>query len=318
MTEVREALAAYLQHRSARALAESALERAKALEAMVTATALDLAKARRLVVEGRFALEEALRQDPDGALAKAGLRRLLLVAADLELRFDDVDAASALLAELDPPDVERQARVGERREEIARREANRARLARIGAAADPTLDAKRRTGPTLVLVLAITTVSAVASRGPALTSGTALVVAVAVLVVMVGWIFVVRKRVLKSGFNRRTSALLLIAIVAMVANRVDGYLEARPPAASLRYDLLLFAAVAAASAVTMVPKLWVCTAILVAGSVASAVWPAQASAIFAAATILNLGAAAVVVRRAGQEGRVDDEDDATARRHDDR
>lgn len=298
---MREALSAYLQHRSARALAESALARVAELEAMVASGTIDLARAHRLVAEGRFALEEALRQDPEGGAARAGLRRVLVAAAEVELAHDRLEAAKAILAEIAPPDAALAERCAARAAALAKRETERRRLVELGAAADPTADAQTRTRPTIFFTFAVSGAGAFAvSLGPTVTSGRALFAAVFVLGLFLTIVAIARRKVWNNGFNRRLVGLIALAMTAILVNRLGAFVWGQPVEETLARDLLLAAVAVLSAAITLLPTFALAAGWLVMGYVGIGLFPAHVNLLFNGAMFLNLATGTMVLRRAGR------------------
>jgi hypothetical protein len=299
---MREALAAFLRHQSANALADAAVERLATLESLLAAPEgplPDLALAHRLVVEARFGLTESLRQDATGAIAQRGMRRLLGANVDLELRQDHLETAEALLAEIEAPDADLVGRVEACRERVLSRAREHARLAQLGRDADPTVHSQERTRQIVVLA----GVSAVASvvvwaLGPRVTGESILFVGVAIFVLLVAGVLVGRKRLLTNAFNRRVAGFVLIAMGAIVCNRVEAVFAGRPPHETLRHDLFLVGVLVVAGALSVLRGLWPCLLVLGAGYAAIGLWPDLATPLFSVTTIVNLCVGAAVLARA--------------------
>jgi serine/threonine-protein kinase len=298
---LREALAAFLRSKNANDLAHAAFERVSALESLVSVPdgpMADVALAHRLAAEARFGLTESLRQDPNGAAALRGMRRLRAAVIDLELRQDHLETAEALLAEIESPEAELVRRVETCRERARARAREHARHAELARDADPSVDAPTRTRRLIALTLLVSLAAVgIWAAGPQVTAASILVAGIAILVVLVSVLFVGHKR-LTNAFNRRAAAFMVLAMGAMVANRTAALFEGRPPEETLRHDLLILIVLVLAGAITVLRELWVCLAALTAGYVALWLWREVATPIFSVTMIVNLGIAAVVLARA--------------------
>ncbi len=297
----RAELAAYLRHRSARALAEAALSRVAELEAVLGAggAPADLAAAYRLVAEARFGLTQSLAESSSLAFARDGMRRCLRAAVELELRQDHVESAAALLRELDAPDRELEARIEAGREKLAARDREQARLVQLERDLDPSREAKRRTAPLVVIWVVFTSIGVYLSTGAERVSPKNLVIAAFVGAVFVGVGFYARRNSvgMSNAFNRRAAAFLIVASVAALANRLVAWHSGRPAHETVAVDLLCFAVVAAAGAITLLPSLALCALPPVVGIVALLALPAHAGPIFTAtASSMILVGAAVLAR----------------------
>ena len=155
---LRDALAQYLSHISSRELASESLGRVSAMEYLLGDTHSDLDEEEHqqltnLFTEARFGFKQALRTWSANPVAKRGLRRVLEMMADYELRRGGVSAAVTLLAELSPPNAALMRRLADLRAQKAREED---RLIAMDLALD---DSTKGTGVAAVafgLLLAIT------------------------------------------------------------------------------------------------------------------------------------------------------------------
>lgn len=288
--ELREDIAAFLRHRGARALCDAALERVSALEgALASAPAGappgDLAGAYRLATEGRFGLVQSLREHPADEAARAGMRRCLAAAIDLELRQGHADSADALLREMSPPDPELARRIGEVRARHTEQDRERERLAQLGRDLDPTEKAGTRTLHVAALAALSLVVAAVVVRsGQTPTPALAVLVSGTITVVLCVALLLVRRRLLTNAFNRRVAGMVVYALVAITGHRVLNVFLRAPFGQVLSVDLVILAAMSGTSAIAMVPRLWVPTALLALAVVAIQLWPGLTVPIFALST----------------------------------
>jgi eukaryotic-like serine/threonine-protein kinase len=297
----REELAAFLRHRSARAMAEAALTRVGELEAVLAAEVVptDLAGAYRLLAEARFGLAQSLAESSSLAVAREGMRRCLRAAVELELRQDHVESAAAILRELDGAEPELEQRIDLGREQLAERQRERERLVKLERDLDPSRGAKRRTAPLVLVWVVFTSIGIYLSTGAGRVSPQNLVIAAFVGVVFVGVGFYARRNSvgMSNAFNRRAAGVLVVGSVAAFANRLVAWHTGRPAHETLALDLLSFAVVASAAAITLLPGLALCALPPLFGIAALLVLPAYAGPIFTAtASSIILVGAAVLAR----------------------
>jgi serine/threonine-protein kinase len=288
--ELREDVAAFLRHRGARALCDAALERVSALErALASAPAgappADLAGAYRLATEARFGLVQSLREHSADESARAGMRRCLAAAIELELRQGHADSADALLREMTPPDAELARRIDEVRARRAEQDRERERLAQLGRDLDPTEKAGTRTRHVVVLsAMFLLAAAAVAHSGQTPTPALAVVVSGTLTVVLCVALVLVRRRVLTNAFNRRVAGMLVFALVAVTAHRVFNVSLGMPFDQLLTVDLVILAAIVGTAAIAMVPRFWIPAALLAVAAAATRTWPGLAVPIFGFST----------------------------------
>jgi serine/threonine-protein kinase len=303
--EMREAIGDYLRHRSARALSDEAIGRLDALERLLATTApddppRDLAEAYRLATEARFGLVQSLREHARHDEALRAMQRCLSLAVELELRQGHADTAETLLREMDTAPPDHTARIAELRRRDAARARDRARLAALDHDLDPATGAGPRTiaAVALCIVVLVTggtiTVYMRGRMGP----GAPLAAAVITLSLLGAGVAVFRKRILINAFNTRLVALIGLAGGSFLVNRTIGLLLGRPSSATMATDLLIESVVYGAAAITMLPGVWACSAVTLAGSAAAHAWPEYAVGLFAVTTVLALAIGALVLARA--------------------
>lgn len=293
--EMREALTDYIRHRSARALADTALERLDRLEAMLASQGgalADLAGAYRLVTEARFGLTQSLREHRGDPMAQRAMQRCLAAAIELELRQEHADPADALLREMDPPDEALAERIAAMR---ARVEAKAERLGRIDHDLDPTHRARQRTAALTFAALVVVAVIGMLSRFDLRSPGTGMFGAVATTLLLLSGLWVLRSHLLTNAFNRRLASLLVVLSVAIVGNRMLGILTGAPRGQTISVDLLIMTAMVVAMAITTVRRLAWVVPVLVAALVVSGVWPDQGPIIFGAGTVAAILLSALIL-----------------------
>lgn len=97
--EMRDALAAYLEHKSSYQFSAAATSRVARLAEVIECG--EAAEVRRVAVEARFAFREALRDWRHNEEALTGLRELRRMMFDYELTRENIPACEALVAESD-------------------------------------------------------------------------------------------------------------------------------------------------------------------------------------------------------------------------
>jgi eukaryotic-like serine/threonine-protein kinase len=289
----RAELTQFLHHRGARALGDVAEERLVELDALLDAAGkarapADLRRAYRLASEARFGFAQALREHPGDVGATDGLRRAALAAIELELRQGHADAAEALRAELagDAPEVDRA--IDELRRRLAQREREAERLRDLARDLDPTQGRSRGLWLGLFALLVPGAVAAISASGFLARAESGVAIAVAILGIVAGGIAARRRQILTNAFNRRASALLILAVSASLFNRTLGYLHGLSTPVVLGNDLLCYAIVAAASAIALIRGLWPCVPLLLAGVLATLRWPDRAVFCYAASVVVSL------------------------------
>lgn len=300
----RQALSDFLTHRGSIALAQSAQERFAALKGLLLAAGdgvpAELQTAYRLATEARFGFTQAVKEWSDNALAKDGLRECVCAAVDLELRQGHAATAAALLDELERPPHELVAALERVKKDEARRNAEQRRLRQLDQDLDASIAGKQRTRGLAALAGVGAAIGAFAMLGPSAKHirPEALVVFALVLLATLGLTFAFwRNQLLRNAFNRRLFGVVVLATGVLVLNRVFGTLTGIPVPWILVLDLLLLTSVAAAAAITLVPRLWLVPMVLVPGLVGCMVWPGQALLIFGIASLLAIPACILALHR---------------------
>jgi hypothetical protein len=310
---LREEIAAFLRHRSARALSDIAFERLVELERLLLdagagagAAAADkrqpkeLARAYRLATEARFGLTQSLREHAEDDTARSGMRRCLALSIDLELRQDHADTAEALLREMDDPDPELAKRIEEVRKRTAAHAREHERLELLDRDLDPTEQASKRGRWIVIMGLIVVTAGLTATQS---TTPLRILVAgaIATTVIAVG-VFFVRKSVLTNAFNRRLYSALMLSMLTVLAHRVIGYLMNHNPVDTMMVDHLIFFAAIISWSITLMRRLALSAAPFAIGLVATPLLPGYAVRIFIAATTTSLLIAAAVLTTAKRPG----------------
>ncbi|MBL8909259.1 MAG: serine/threonine protein kinase [Archangium sp.] len=155
--EFRDALGGYLRHRGSVELAAAAGDRLGTLLATLASTEKE--RIYPLLSECRFGFTQALEEWPDNEFAQQGLARCLQATASHELSIGHVDAARALIAELEfvPDELKEQLAAAEEKEKQDAR--TRARMEHLSRQFDPSVAIRQRvlafTATTVFIVLVI-------------------------------------------------------------------------------------------------------------------------------------------------------------------
>lgn len=139
--ELREAMRDAMAHRASVSLTQTAARNSEVLHQH----GVEETTYRRTFDEARFALTEALRIWPDNEEARVLVRVVRAAMFDFEISKENVGAAAALLAELEPPDEDRAARLEALKVELAEKKARTEALERMAADRDPAVGARTRT-----------------------------------------------------------------------------------------------------------------------------------------------------------------------------
>lgn len=284
----RQAIADFLRHQASIALADEAHERLTRLEALLRESdddeaPDDLKRAYQLVTECRFGFAQALKEWPDNVPARAGLMRTVAEAVDLELRQGHVQVAEALLTELGTPPEALRERVRLARKAQARTRAEDERLRALAHDQDSSVAGHERTRGLAALSGAAVAIAvfALSQPNPAKIKPESLFIfSVVVVAVMVATTVLWRKRLLANQFSRRLTGLMLISGAAMLASRSIGVWLRMPAPLIFAQEMLMYATVAAAGAVLVLPWLGPLALGLLGGAVYCLAVPSASPVVF--------------------------------------
>ncbi len=301
--ELREALVDFVRHRGSIALSATAAERLAALGKILAQTAddappADLARAYQLATESRFGFTQALAEWPENEMARAGLRRVLELSAEVELRQGHVETAAALADELRPPSPALTARVAKARKRQARNRAEDKRLREMAQDMDVRVAGKQRTRGLAALLGASGAMTAFALMQPhpsRLKVQTLLSLAAVLVLVMLLVVAVWRKHLLKNAFNRRLVGVMLLSGVSVVLSRFFAGALAMPTAQIFALDLLVLGVLSAAASITLLRGLWPLAPMLVVGSVLCLVHPSWSAIVFGLASTATVPVVALAL-----------------------
>jgi hypothetical protein len=291
--ELRGALADYLRHRGSVELATAARERLAALETLLgPGAAKDRQAIYATLSECRFGFRAALREWPENATAREGLRAALTQATRYEIAERHPAAARALLNELTPVPAELEAEVAALEAEDTQRAARERRLSHLANELDPTVSQRQRMA--FVVVIALATAVLVALRnldspvkdaldraGPwslVFTMGTGSLIVVLSLFFGRRWLWATR-------INRSVTGLVGAAILGAFFHRVLALQMGTTPAQTMVGDLVLMSAASAVGGFAFNWGFAASAVALAAGAVGISFWPEAASPLFGATTI---------------------------------
>jgi eukaryotic-like serine/threonine-protein kinase len=303
---LRLALEAFRQHQGSHEVARAALERTQALLVMLRPDASpppDRQALYELAAECRFGLRLALRQWPDNAQAAAALRACVHGLLQFELRAQNIDAATALLAELPPADPARAdtlAALADMRRALAD---ERAQILRLRRLTDYTTGGRARvlTFGAVAVASAVIAARAIWTRfsDSAPISPTRAMLDMSVLLAVASIsIVTLRRRFGGTPFNRRFLSLLVLAFLSMTVNRALGIHFDRPLSQTFSGDLWLSSVICATVGIALHPWGWGLAAISVAGGLVATFSPINAQLALNICGTLILCIAAVVAVRA--------------------
>jgi hypothetical protein len=149
-TALREAIELFLERDGSRQLLEQAEQR---MAAWAELDGTDAGKVAALYHEARFAFQQALLAWPGNTAAEAGLVGCLNQKLEQDLARDDLDSASAVIAELGEGRPDLDERLEALRNRVAKRRTEIEALRRLEASRN--LDVGRRTRAFLMLIAAI-------------------------------------------------------------------------------------------------------------------------------------------------------------------
>jgi len=241
----REEVSAHLRHRGAIATSTRAWERIREAEEGGDSAEV-AARRRKLLLEARFGFQQALVDHPTYDGARAGLERAVELAFDLELADRALGSARALLADLDTPRPDLDARAAQLEQTLRREIDERDRLRTEARDRDPTVDRVKRT--LILATLAIVGIGVTFGMRSSRLGGTAypelhtpfipLAIAAA-LGPLVVW---QRRAVAASAHNRKLVATVYFAFVLSSIVRFIGLFARTPMDHVMAYELVVIGA----------------------------------------------------------------------------
>jgi eukaryotic-like serine/threonine-protein kinase len=269
---LRQAVAAFVEHRGSVSLAAEAAGRLEALRDLVRAEA-DRALCYERFGEARFGFHQALELWPRNPAARSGLADAAEAMADYELRMGDARAAEALINAMpDPPPALRE-RLVEVRAAADAEVAYRAALERQAADRDLSIGWGARTVFIGVMGLLFGVGPVVRAQiselayGP-LVTGLSLYLVVAVALARRFWGPLTRTRV-----NRHLTAALFLGLGGTLILDLAGWAFGMPILTVLAVHLAFNATVTATLTITVERRLWPTPVLYVACYLGALAWP---------------------------------------------
>jgi hypothetical protein len=255
----RQRLAEWLRHRGAAELARDTAQRARALTALSARASDGDVEARRafdrLATECRFGFVEALRQWPESAVAREGLRACLRAMASVELARDNPDGARSLLDELGEDDPVLRAALAEASAKRAARDADAARGREVAHEFNEQVSSRERTvflGALGTIAVGVMTFIRVRGGVQGLSVQSAARLSVIALGGMALVAFFLRRNLAANAFNRRVTAVVFVSMAAMVGHRWTAFFRGDTSLPNLLGDdLWTISAITALAAVTI-------------------------------------------------------------------
>lgn len=296
VTELRDALVAWMHHRGSATIAEAAQERLEQLKATLASGSKDRGEIVPLLSECRFGFGQALREWPGNEQARDGLRDSILAAARFEASQGNLEAVRSLCKELEQLPQDLTDAIG-RLEEAARHHAAReARMMKLEKEMDPTISGRQRLRffvsmaiATVILVFATRTATPVRTWLVALGAFYPAAVMVLYLSAYVFGLWVGRKSLLATRLNRRAAGVVGLAIAGPLLNRFAAAFTGATPSQAIVGDLIITATMATATGLMLHWGFFVCAGIYLAGAVVAVIFPSIASGVHGLAAVLSIG-----------------------------
>lgn len=277
--ELKRALISFRLHRGSLALSAKAFAKIAEMDA---AGDVHERQMQQVLTECRFAFMQALEAWSGNQGAREGLDKVLERMVEYEIVQRDVEGARALLAELSGERPELQRKIANLAAEIETAKTNTARLQAMERDADLRIGARFQ-----LIVISILPISATlsflvmsASRGNhAILLRQLIIFPGALLVMLVGTFFLVRKRI-TTTIGRRAFGLLLLYPLSLMAHRAFGIVHGETIASMMTTDLVFSCMLSLSFAISILPRLAWMSLVFFVGAVAISMFPAQATLLF--------------------------------------
>lgn len=287
--ELRQAITSFCRHRGSLALSEKAFSKLSEIpSAQDAAGPVHDRRMYQSMTECRFAFMQALDAWKGNQDARRGLDAVLERMIEYEMAQRDVESARALLAELSEarPDIEK--RIDALVSEMEAAKVHEAKLRAMERDADLRIGARFQLAILTVLpVSAIVALGVMLQRGQHQATQKQLVLFPAVvLMLLVGAFFVLRAR-LTTAVSRKAFAMFALFPIATLLHRGFAIARGIDVASIVVTDLVIVAIVAAAFAITILPRVALVVGLFGAGAVVAYLFPAYATHIFTGSTLLS-------------------------------
>jgi|GEM_PF-3528424 len=287
----RQAIISFRAREAAQQLAERGRERSAQLARLLAGETVEHSEAYALFGAARQALEESLRQWPDGATARTTLQEVLERMIDFEMQRDNPGAAMRLLEDLPRPNAALAARVEPAFEKFQRGQQEVDQLRRE---MDPQVAARTKAKFWFGIGLAIAVPQLVPlMMGVELTPQRLVGGQVALVVILASLCFAFRKRLFTTRLNRLLISSVWMPILLALMMRIGVYFGAGTIAFALASDLTMVALLGIYIVVNIDSRLLFGVPGYVAGAAAAMIWPAYSPWIFPLTHLISLTAVAV-------------------------
>ncbi len=261
----REAVARFLQHRHSRSVARQARRRLEELQSILASienAPRNLVKVQDLFGQCRFGFQEALREWSENPEARQGLDEAVACMARFEIARGDVEAASALLTQLSPPDNDLERELEALKRRLARERENVEALQELKRDLDlePGSRARRILFPAALLSWTILPAAASVIQRTTTLSFTVMhqVIASVIMLVIVGGVVWWRREALLQNLASR--GMMILAILVLVGYLLIGIGSLRAGLSlgeTIGFALMLLAIAVSMIAATINWRAWV-------------------------------------------------------------
>ncbi len=288
-----DALADYVRHRGSRALSRTGEARLASLKERiegVPSSDRDLAELRRLVAECRFAFQEARREWADNPDVGGGLDECHRLAVRIELDRRDGEAARAMLSEIESPDDALVSDVEALEAELARESEEHHRLAQLAQDLDPRIERVVQTFGGAVTIGAIIAISVYAHSLETFSKTHVFLLGLGMLLALGLVHLVVRKRLMRTLFNRRFVGWIAVGVTGVVLHRfVSLFHETATPQSVLVDDLVILSAFWAFGALFLYRWMILMSVMLLLFIWPAYTYPEYVTTIFSGGNLLAIG-----------------------------
>ncbi len=294
---LRDALAAWQQHRASTLLTQATWERLDALVRLLRTGSKDRAAISPLLTECRFGFAQALREWPENEQAKEGLRDAVEAAARFEVSQGSLDEAKALLEELSDVPADLVAAVQRLEASAESRRKREERLAHLSKELDPKVAMRQRVFFMVAMMVVAVVVVGSHTASPRLRAAleglgayypVALMGSVTALYFLALWLG--RRSLLGTRLNRRVASVVGAAAVGPLVNRLLAVQTGATMPQTLVADMVLTATACAVGGVTLHWGFFGGATVFVLGAAAASAWPAAASPIYGLSAVIALSA----------------------------
>lgn len=286
----RQAIISFREREAAQQLAERGRQRSAQMARLLAGEPVDHSQVYALFGAARQALEESLRQWPDGATARSTLQEVLERMIDFEMQRDNPGAAMRLLEDLPRPNAALAARV---EPAFAKFQRGQQELDQLRREMDPQVAARTKAKFWFGIGMAIAVPQLVPLMlGVELTPERLVGGQLALVVILAILCFVFRKRLFTTRLNRLLITSVWMPIMLALMMRIGVYFGAGTIAFALASDLTMVALLGVYIVVNIDSRLLFGVPGYFVGAAAAMIWPAYSPWIFPLTHLLSLTAVA--------------------------